>query len=451
MFRPHTRLMVALVALAVIAALATTCYASEAHKSRLSNGVTVITKPAPWNRVVAIAVAVEAGSKYDPPKLAGLANLTSEMLIEGTEDMDLNELAELADAHGIVVRTFATVDFAGFHVACIDENLDVALELAAEVLSRPAFDETRLLRVQERILDGIDAGSDDSTTRNYQQLYEQLFEGHPYGRPVAGTAKTVERIDREHVKKFYASHYRGESTVISIVGDFSEKKAIDSLGRLLKDYPGGRSARSDIPEVKLGEELGSDELFMDVERSRLSLGFLTPSAPHKDYASLRVLTSILGGNATSRLNVALGSEGADLAGSVDAFCFCAQDVSAIVVTAATPDVDAALDVILDEVETLRSEPVSEKELRAARNMVSGSVAVRSQTNLTRALRLSLDYLSTGRVDALDTYLEQVNRVSRDDILRVAREYLVYPAVAAVRPGRSARSDERPKRPTSRGI
>ncbi len=318
-------------------------------------------------------------------------------------------------------------------------------------LSHPAFSETRLLRVQERILDGIEADKDDSSARNYQQLYEHLFEGHPYGRPVAGTAKTVERIDRQHVQKFYASHYRGESTVISIVGDFPEKEALGSLEKLLADYPSGRAPRPDIPEVKLGHKLESDELFMDVEQPRLSLGFLTPSSPHRDYAALRVLTAILGGSGGARLDRALGSEGANLAESVDAFCFCAQDVSAIVITAATSDVDAALDVIMDEVERLRSEPGSEDELRAARNRVSGGVAVRSQTNLTRALRLSLDYLSTGRVDALETYLEQVNRVSREDILRVSREYLVYPAVAAVRPGSSARSGKREEIPTTRGI
>ncbi len=448
MLRPRRCVSTALAILVVMAVTASFCYASEAHKSRLSNGVTVITKPASWNRVVAIAVAVEAGSKYDPAKLAGLANLTSELLVEGTRDRDVAELAELADRHGIDIRTYATVDFAGFHIACIDENFDVALELAAEILSRPAFDETRLLRVQERILDRIDADNEDSSSRNYEQLYENLFGEHPYGRPVSGSVKTVERIDRERVEEFYSKHYLGESTVISIVGNFPEKEAIASLGRLLSTYPSGRATKPDLPDVRRGERLDLDELFMDVDQSRLSMGFLTPSAPDKDYAALRVLTAILGGSSGSRLNRALESDGAGLAINVDAFCFCAADVSAIVVTAATSDVDATLDAALSEVERLRTEPVSEEELVAARNRVSGSVVVRSQTNLTRALRLSLDYLATGRVDALDTYLEQVSRVSRGDILRVSREYLVDPAVAAVRPGRSVKSGERP---ATRGI
>lgn len=448
MSRPRRRLSLALVLAAALIAAATPCSAYEAHKSRLPNGVTVITKPASWNRVVAIAVAVEAGSKYDPPKLAGLAGITSELLIEGTTDRDVMELAELADLHGISIQTYATVDFAGFHIACIDENFDVALELAAEILSRPVFDETRLLRVQERVLGRIEMDNEDSRARNMAQLYEHLFEGHPYARPVSGSAKSIERITQEHVRKFYSEHYLSESTVISIVGNFPEKEAIESLSARLAEYPRGRAAKLDIADMNRTAGFDVDEIYMDVEKSRLSIGYLIPSAPHKDYAALRVLTAMLAGSDGTRLDEALGSNGADIASSVDAFCFCAAEVSAIVVTLGTTDVNRAVEIISSEVERLRTDPVPEAELTTARNKITGSVAVRGQTNLTRALRLSLDYLSTGRVDALDTYLEQVARVSRDDILRVAREYLVDPVAAAVHPGSSV---QRGSKAPSRGI
>ncbi|MFH1501443.1 MAG: pitrilysin family protein [Candidatus Eisenbacteria bacterium] len=413
--------------------------ADEAHRTRLSNGVTVITNSSSWNRIVAIAVVVEAGGKYDPPKLGGLAALTSELLVEGTQDRSAMELAELIDMHGLNIETFANVDFAGFYVLCIEDNFDVALEVAAEILTRPSFQETRLLRAQERALSRIENDNENSVDRNHEQLYEVLFEGHPYSRPVAGLPKTIERITRDHVNEFYTTRYLSESTSVSIVGSFSEKQAIAALEDLLSDYPRGRATKPAMAAVRRTER-EADDIYMDAPESRLSVGYLMPSAPHKDYAALRVLTTMLGGGAGTRLHDALGDDGAGLASDVDAFCFCAVEQSAIVVTLATPDPDAAMGIIEAETARLRAEPVSDDELRIARNKLTGSVAVRSQTNLTRALRLSIDYLATGRVDALDTYLEQVSRVSRDDVLRVAREHLVGRVAAVVRPGRSARSE-----------
>ncbi len=437
----HSRWALKITAVTVLALVvaAPLALAGEARRTKLGSGVTVLTKPASWNRIVAIAVAVEAGGKYDPPKLGGLAGLTSELLVEGTLDHDVMELGELIDMHGLDIKTFASVDFAGFYVLCIEEHFDVALEVAAEILSRPSLDEARLLRVQERILDRIERDNEDSTRRNRAQLYELLFEGHPYSRPVSGTSKTVERITRDHVMKFYSSHYLAGSTVISIVGSFSENRAIESLDDLLSEYQRGRATKPTIPSVKRATR-EADEIFMDASESRLSVGYLMPPAPHQDYAALRVLTSMLAGSRGTRLDRALGGEGADVASDVDAFCFCADEQAAIVVTLGTTDVDRAVEIIETEAGRLRSEPVPGEELRVARNRLAGNVAVTSQTNLTRALRLSIDFLATGRVDALDTYLEQVARVSRDDVLRVAREYLVDPAVAAAHPGRSARRE-----------
>jgi predicted Zn-dependent peptidase len=228
------------------------------------------------------------------------------------------------------------------------------------------------------------------------------------------------------------------------VGDFSEKQAVDSLEELLSEYPRGRAKKPSMPTVRRAAR-EADEIYMDAPESRLSVGYLVPPAPHKDYAALRVLTSLLAGNAGTRLNDALGDDGAGVSSDVDAYCFCADEQSAIVVAVGTSDVDVATAVIETEAARLRAEPVSEGELRIARNRLEGNVVVRSQTNLARALRLSIDYLATDRVDAVDTYLEQVSRVSRDDVLRVAREYLVAPVVAALHPGRTVRSERSARR------
>jgi zinc protease len=410
--------------------------AVEAHRHRLPNGVTVITKPASWNRIVAISVNVEAGSKHDPPQFAGLARLTNELLIEGTSRRSAMELADFLDGHGIDLRTYTTQDFAGVHLICIDEHFDAALEILGEILTEPVFAEGRLLRLQERTLGEIERGKADARRRNYAQLYDLVFDGHPYARPVEGTAETIGRMTRDRIAKFYSTNYVAGSTAIAIVGNFSEETAIESLSELLSGYARGRSEKLDVHALRRDEST-TGEIYMDVPGARAAIGYLAAPAPHKDYPAVRVLASLLGGGSSARIPLALEERGADIAIDSGAFCFSAVQEAAIVISMETSDVDESLDIVDREVERLRREPVSDDELLVARNRVAGEVTIKGQTNLMRALRLSMDYLATGHVDVMDTFLEQVARVSKDDILRVAHEYLVAPAVAIVRPGRAA--------------
>jgi zinc protease len=150
-----------------------------------------------------------------------------------------------------------------------------------------------------------------------------------------------------------------------------------------------------------------------------------------------VLTSIIGGSSNARIPFALGDRGADVAYDSGAYCFAAAQEAAIVISMQARDVEESLEIVEQEIQRLRREPVSDEELRIARNRLAGEVARDGQTNLMQAIRLSMDFLATGHVDIIDTFLEQVARVSKDDVLRVANEYLVAPAVAIVRPGRAA--------------
>ena len=427
-------------------ATASVAPASDASRTTLGNGVTVISKPSSWNRIVAIAVAVEAGSKYDPPGLGGLAELTGQLLLEGTEEMGAMELAELADRHGIDMDTYTTHDFAGFHMACIDENIDAALEIVAAMLTRPALEEARFLRVQESQLERIERDNDDADARNRSQLFELLFGKHPYAHPIYGTAKSVQSMTPSHVREFYDSRYAAENTVISIVGSFDEDAALTALEELLSDYREKGARESEHAGLRRGSA-STSEIYMDIPRSSVLVGYLGPPAEHKDYAATRVAAAFLCGGERSLVSTLAAQDGIEEPVSSEAYVYTLLQTSALVVDCRGADVEETVSAVQAAVDKLRSEPLGEEELRVARNSIKGTIAIRGQTNLARALRLSIDYLTTGRVDAMDTFLEQVARVSRDDVLRAAREYLTDPVIAIVRAGRSAAESG----PVRRGI
>ena len=400
----------------IVAALLTGLPAQGADvgKHRLANGVTVLTMPGEWNRIVAISVMVDAGSKNDPPKLSGLANLTNSMLIQGTTTRTALELAELMDSAGLSMGVETTGDYASIYVTAIDSQFDVALEVIADVLQRPAFDGTRLLEAQRIAHEEIDARQDDPFSTPLIRVDQLMFDDHPYAHGPKGTVKGIERVTTSHLVKFHTSRYVGGSTVISIVGNFPEKHALKRLTELLSDYPGGQAPPAELPTVSM-EEAETATVFKDVDESYIAMGL----------------------GSSSRITKALGENGAGLSDVTGAFCRCGQDVSTFVIYASTEDADGAIDVIESEIERLSTEPVSDEELRTAKNRLVGRHVIRGQTNLVRAARLASYELAGLGFDFADSFPKAVNRVDKDDVLRVASEWLRKPATVVVQPGETA--------------
>jgi len=415
------------------------------RKHTLSCGATLLTMPAEWNNMVAVTVVVDAGSLRDPEKLPGLANLTRAMLMQGTTTRTAPELAELVDSAGLTIGTDMSVDNATVYVTAIDSELDLALEVVTDVLQRPSFDESRLIEEQRAVYDAIAKEEDDPFTTPFEKVGEMLFGKHPMGRSAHGTTKSISRIKPAHLIDFHAKYYTGPRTVIAVVGNFDEKEVVNKLDGLMEEYP------SELPPPPMPPLITHDEMrmtrgFKDVDRSYIAAGFLAPPADHPDFPAFEVMDVVIGMGYGSRLARALGETGADLSDSYGSFCRCGQEVSALVVYASTEDPDTVADIIDDELSSLTEEPVSDEELAAARNRLVGRHERQGQTNLVRAARLATYELAGLGFDFADTFLTAVNRVDKDDILRVASEWLEKPAIVVVQPGETA-----PRRRKEAGI
>jgi zinc protease len=418
-------------------ALSASPVSGGASKHRLPNGITVITDPAEWNRIVAVSVVVGAGSKHDPPKLRGLAGLTNGLLIEGTTTMEPLEMAELLDSSGLRIGTEITEDYAEVHVTAIDSHVDVALEVLADVVVNPAFDETRLLEAQRRAHERIEMEASDPFGRNFRMAAEMLFEDHPYAFPVAGTSDGIDRITRGDVVRFYSDRYVAGNTVIAVVGEFSEDHVLGRLGELLSEYPEGRPRAQVFPGVG---RAGPEEklLYRETPESYVVLGFLAPPIGSSDYVALRVANEILGSGEWSRLGTTLGAPDVAFATHYGSVFFAGREHGAVMVYASTDDVDETIRIATGEITRLRTEPVSEDEIEVARNRLAGRLLIKGQANLVRAVRYAFYELAGLGADYGDRYLRDVDRVDGNDVLEAASKYLNAPVTVIVRPGKPAK-------------
>ncbi len=433
--RRYTTVWVAVSAAVLVACAGTADGRVEKHQ--LANGVTLLMEPAAWNRIVGIAVVVDAGSKWDPPGLHGLARLTNDLLTRGTEGKSSGELAEILEGHGMSVEGETDLDFAGLRMATVDSHLDLALDLLADMLTRPSFEEGHVLEAQKRLLASLEGGRDELSAA-MGKAQEMLFEGHPYAMGSSGTPDGIRSVGRADVVGFYETHYFGSGTVVAIVGNFEPGEVAARLEGALSAYPSGRPLPLALPEMR-SERPERVDVYKDVDRSYVVMGFVAPGRDHPDFPAFMVVEGILGFGSFSRLPVLLGAGGGSVSETAGMYYTRGLGQSFAAVFAATGDPERAIGVIEREITRLRTEPVSDEEIRAAGSRIVGDVERKGQRNRARAFRLAWDYLAGLGDDYAGTYLERVRRVDAEDVRRVASTYLVNPVTVVVRPGSSAPS------------
>jgi len=408
------------------------------RRHELPNGLTVITAPHEWNRIVSVSFVVGAGSKYDPPGRRGLAHVTNELLARGTETMSALELAELLDGSGIHLETYTTEDYAMVSLASSDTQFDQIIDILGEIVASPALEGHQLIDVQKKTRDALEGEQDDTFARSYLKLNRLLFGEHPYAYPTAGTPEGVDAITPSDVESFYGERYRGGNSVIAIVGSFDPAVAVSALGARLQDYPRGTAERVVFPEVE-AHEATEIEIYRAASRGYVQIGFLAPSIGAKDHAAVSVLTSVLGDGTASRLYQALGPDGAGLADVAGAFYPGRFEAGQIVIYTESADVDQTIDIVGEVVQGVWDGPITDEELVRAKNRVKGRWLLKGQTNLEQARRLAVGELSgLGYGFYGDTYVKQIERVDSEDVLAAAREYLENPAKVIQRPAEPPR-------------
>src|SRR5262249_32328106 len=216
---PMRRVQASLILLAVAALPAAALAAPLAHREVMANGVRLLVAPRPGIPIVVVRAYVRAGSAFDPPEAPGLANLTAELLTRGTAHRTGPEIDRAVEFVGGSLEADAGRDGTTVSLAVLKKDLELGLDLLAEVLLEPAFPEDELRRKVADIEAALRRSEESPETVAARALAKLLYPGHPYAHPVPGTVESVPKLTREQVVAFHRARYRPDATTIAVVGD----------------------------------------------------------------------------------------------------------------------------------------------------------------------------------------------------------------------------------------
>ncbi len=374
--------------------------------------------------IVTFQLLIDAGSRKDPGDMQGLANLTAKGLLLGTAAQNAREANEELDLLGATMEAECGKDFATLGMQTLRRNLSRSFPLFMRTFTQAAFPEKELAAEKEKIVGQIRSAEDEPSEVAEQAFDKALFLDSPYARPAKGTAESVTGIPREAVLKFYADHYAPNVSILAVGGDITME---DVKALLVPDL--ANWAEKKVPQQTFTPSFPTStrtvKINRDITQANIVLGNEGMERANKDYSAFSVMNYIFGfTNFTSRLmNEVRIRKG--LAYSVLSVIEPRKYTGAFEIILQTKNSSAseAVSLVLQEMERMRKEPVSNAELELAKKFLVGNFPLRYSTQKDMAKFFTLaEFFGLG-LDYPQKYPSLINSVTREDVLRVAQKYL----------------------------
>lgn len=382
-------------------------------------GLRVVSEPLPGVRSVALGVWIGVGSRFETPAEAGISHFIEHLLFKGTDRYSAARIAELFDGLGGEVNAATGRDHTVVYTRVLDEHLESALEVMADMLQRPAFHE--LDQEREVVLEEILMYEDDPQDLVHDLLTEAVFPDQPLGRPVIGTSEVIGSVAEDQIRTYHQEHYTAPNMVVAASGSITQDRLVELCERYLGDLaPVGRD-HAVVPGIA-----GEPRLVVrtkPTEQYHLVLGApgLDRSDPRRH--AMAVLDTILGGSMSSRLFQEIRDR-RGLAYSVGSYSAGYADTGQVGVYLGTREdnLGEAAGIIQAELTRIGDEPVPADELTRAKEHLKGRLVLGLESPVTRMHRIGRAVLSDTELLDVDELIERVEAVSTDDILALGREF-----------------------------
>jgi predicted Zn-dependent peptidase len=399
----------------------------DRYRHVLSNGVVVYAVEDHDLPLVNISTLVRTGSYLDPAGKEGLAALVgSQMRSGGTQKMTAEQFDEAADflAAQLSSAVFPTQGTANLNL--LAKDIDKGLGLYFDMLRTPAFQEDRLKLAKSQILQAMERRNDNTTAIEARE-WGRLLYGSEHFSTKDTTKASIESITRQDLVDFHQKYFQPGGFIIAASGDFKTDELLAKLEASFKGWPANKSAVPDVPKPTQTPVAG---LYVvnkaDVNQGRVSIGHTGSMRGNPDSYALEIMNDILGGGGfTSRITSRVRSdEGlAYSAGSAYGMGVYYPGTFRASFQSKSASTSQAIQIVLDEINRIRTSKVSAEELETAKNSAVETFPRIFATAAQIAGTFAQDEYTKRPADYWDTYRQRIAAVTVDDVQRVAQKYL----------------------------
>ena len=397
------------------------------NRQVLSNGIRLITIPMKSFESATVMVMVGAGSRYEVEKNSGISHFLEHMAFKGTKKRpSAMDIASLVDGIGGEINAFTGKEATGYYIKSLSTHVDLSLDVLSDMLKNSLFDNREIDKERGVILEEINL-YEDTPVRKIGDIYEKLLYGDtPMGWDIAGEKDVINKITREDFLEYLKSLYSASNIVVIVADGFDNKK----INGLVEKYFGKMDKFETKGYIKIIEEQKKPEVMIKhktTEQVHIALGVRTVQAMHEDRYSLSLLSAILGGGMSSRLFHEV-REKRGLAYYVRTSSDHYQDCGSLVSVAGVDSkrTEQAVEVIVAEYKKIKSDNhgITKEELKKAKEYLKGHLVLELEDSRSVAGFYANQELLEDKIDNPDKILIEIDKVTIDQVVNVAKKYMV---------------------------
>ena len=349
----------------------------------LENGVTLLVKSTSKTPIVAINLAMRAGSIADPADAPGAAWLLSRVIDRGTAARSAAELAEELDSRGITLNIAVTRHLFSVVCTCLTEDFAAVLALLGDILMAPSLPDAEISTRKGEVITAIRQDEDSPAVQAVESLMALLYPGHPYGRRTKGSVDAVERLTRDQLSRLHADRFAPGALTAVIVGDVDAPRARDEVTRVFGGWRASAARPVALPPVMPASTRQRLVIpMMNKSQADIAYGFTTITRRDPAYYAFWLMNVAfgqyalggrLGDNIRERQGMAYY-----VSSALDANI--AEGPLTIRAGVSPANVDRAVASIDEEVARLVADGLAPKELDESRSFLIGSIPRALETN-----------------------------------------------------------------------
>ena len=389
----------------------------------LPNGLRVIVIPRGESPLVAAQLLIKNGGEVDPQELAGLADMTANLLTKGTQSRDATRIAQEIESLGGSLDSFARWDSSFTQVNVMSSKIAQAMEILADVVRRPTFKSEEVERLRQQYLDNVTLALGDPGSIARFVVGRVVFGDSPYGHPIAGTADSLTRITAAEIQKLHSRYYRPDNAILVIGGDITAKDGLELGKRYFGDWqkPSAPlpsiSAAMDSANTKTGRVVVIDK--PDAGQAAVYLARTGINRKDTDYYRGIVANSVLSGY-SGRLNQEIRIKRGLSYGAISSLD-ARRDVGPFTASAQTKNETGAVvaDLLMGEIGRLSSSPPADAELTPRKAVLIGGFARNLETANGLVMQVGMLAIQNVGLNEIDRYINSVQAITTADIQKFA--------------------------------
>lgn len=398
------------------------------HEVTLKNGIRLFIVEDRRLPLITVKFVIKSGACRDlafGADKSGLASITSDLLVKGTDEMNAVQIAEKIDFHGASVSNGCDYDASSLVLTSLSRYFPELFYIASDLVLKPVFFEEEIVREKQQIKNSLLSCLDEGSFLSERAFKRNVYPDSPYGFNVEGNITTIEGINRENIFAYHTKYYSPENLIVTIVGDISREDAVSLVKSKFDDWKNV----SGVEEQKFTGTLNKGIKVVAVEKkgavqSDILVGHLSVKRNNPDYIPMAVMNTLLGGFFTSRINKNLREVNGYTYGARSYFNFRKYLGDFCVETNVENSLTyKAVKEIIFELDKLKNENISDAELDSVKKYLTGSFPLQLETPNAIANKIINLELFDIEKDFYDTFMSKVNSVTVNDVRNAAEKYL----------------------------